>query len=70
MTLAELSSLFAKLGCKTAYNLDGGQSAMMVFNDKYVNNLCEDGRTISDAIIIKEVKKNETNEETKKDNNN
>ena len=61
MTLPELSNLFAKLGCKTAYNLDGGQSAMMVFNDKYVNELCEDGRTISDAIIIKEVEKNENN---------
>ena len=67
MTLPELSSLFAKLGCKTAYNLDGGQSAMMVFNDKYVNNLCEDGRTISDAIIIKEVEKNE---EVSENNNN
>ena len=55
MTMAELSSLFEKLGCKSAYNLDGGQSAMMVFNDKFVNNLCEGGRTVSDVIVIKEV---------------
>jgi exopolysaccharide biosynthesis protein len=31
MTLAELSAVFYDLGCKTAYNLDGGQTAMMIF---------------------------------------
>lgn len=55
MTMSELSTLFESLGCKVAYNLDGGQSSIMVFNDKYQNNLCEGGRTLSDAIIIKEV---------------
>ena len=61
MTRPELSKLFADLGCKQAYNLDGGQSAMMVFNDKFVNDLCEGGRTVSDVIMIKEVNKDETN---------
>lgn len=55
MTMSELSDLFESLGAKVAFNLDGGQSSIMTFNDKHVNNLCEGGRTLSDIIIIKEV---------------
>lgn len=31
MTLAELADLFASLGCRSAYNLDGGATAEMIF---------------------------------------
>ncbi len=54
MTLTELSGLFYDLGCKTAYNLDGGQSAVMVFLDAWVNRPYRDGRKVSDIIYIGE----------------
>ena len=54
MTLTELSGLFHDLGCKTAYNLDGGQSAVMVFLDAWVNRPYRDGRKVSDIIYIGE----------------
>ncbi len=56
MTLSELSDLFENLGCKTAYNLDGGKSSEMSFNDTLVNRPAEGGREVSDCIMIKEVK--------------
>jgi exopolysaccharide biosynthesis protein len=55
MTLTELSSLFQELGCKAAYNLDGGKSSSMTFNDSEVNQACDGGREVSDCVIIKEV---------------
>lgn len=54
MSFAEMSELFEELGCKVAYNMDGGKSSFMVFNEKYVNNLAWGGREISDCIIIKD----------------
>ena len=39
-----------QLGCKQAYNLDGGQSATIVMNDKKVNNVWL--RKISDIIYF------------------
>ncbi len=54
MTLSELSSLMKELGCKVAYNLDGGKSSVMTFNDTYANQPYEGGRTVSDCIFIKE----------------
>jgi len=54
MTMAELSSLMQELGCKVAYNLDGGQSSMMTFNDTYANQPYKGGRPVSDCILIKE----------------
>lgn len=55
MTLTQLSSVFEKLGCKQAYNLDGGKSSEMTFNNALVNNPCDGGREVSDCILIKEV---------------
>ncbi len=37
MTLAQLSELFYSLGCKTAYNFDGGDTARMIFQGEVVN---------------------------------
>lgn len=54
MTMAELSSLMKELGCKAAYNLDGGRSSVMTFNDKVANKPYGDGRPVSDCVFIKE----------------
>jgi len=52
MTLDELAQLFSDLGCTAAYNLDGGKSSVMVFNGKIVNQPCDGGREVSDAITV------------------
>ncbi len=54
MTLEEFSELFAELGCKAAYNMDGGRSAEMYFNGSVLNNPYKGGRTVSDCLIILE----------------
>lgn len=54
MTMKQLSHLFFDLGCKVAYNLDGGQSAIMVFNGEWINQPYNGGRKISDIIYIGE----------------
>ncbi len=54
-TMDEFAAIFEELGCAAAYNLDGGASAMMTFDDKlFTNPPDESGRTISDCIIIVE----------------
>lgn len=52
MTLDELAQTFAQLGCKTAYNLDGGATAMMVFEGAVVNRPTNGGRSSSDIICF------------------
>jgi exopolysaccharide biosynthesis protein len=54
VTLSELAQIMVKAGCVTAYNLDGGKSAAMVFDGSYVNQPSQGGRTISDIIYIGE----------------
>lgn len=54
MTMPELSSLMRELGCNAAYNLDGGQSSTLTFNDRVINQPYNGGRPCSDCIIIKE----------------
>ena len=56
ITLPELSQLFYDLGCTAAYNLDGGNSSIMVWNDEIINNPSGGGRESSDALLIAEVK--------------
>ncbi len=55
LTLKELAQVYESLGCKAAYNLDGGKSSVMTFNDKIYNKAIGGGRKSSDAIIIKEI---------------
>jgi hypothetical protein len=52
ITLVELSRLFADLGCKAAYNLDGGQTAMMGFEGALVNKPYNGGRPSSDILYV------------------
>jgi exopolysaccharide biosynthesis protein len=56
MTLNELSELFETLGCQIAYNLDGGQSAIMTFMGKIVNSPYNGGRNVSDIVYVGENK--------------
>lgn len=53
-TFEQMSQLFHDLGCKAAYNMDGGQSSQMVFNGKYVNQPYKNGRPITDIVYIGE----------------
>lgn len=55
LRMEALSKLFYDLGCKEAYNLDGGQSAVMAFDGKLANQPYGGGRSISDILYIGEV---------------
>ena len=54
LTLEEFSMLFAELGCKAAYNMDGGRSAEMYYNGSILNDPYKGGRSVSDCLIIRE----------------
>ena len=54
MSFAELAKEFQKLGCKTAYNLDGGGSTTLYYKGKVINTPCGSGeRKVSDIIYFK-----------------
>ncbi len=55
MSLQQLSHLFSDLGCTYAYNLDGGQSAIMASASGLISQPAGGGRKISDIIFIKEI---------------
>lgn len=55
MTMKRLSRLFYELGCQEAYNLDGGQTAVMAWGDQMVNRAVGGGRPVSDMVYIGEV---------------
>lgn len=54
VTMTEFAEIFTGLGAQVAYNLDGGGSTTMVFNDALVNNPLGKGkeRGTSDIIYI------------------
>ena len=52
MTLEQLSRFMQALGCQAAYNLDGGQSAMMWFDGQIVNQPYEGGRRLMDIVYV------------------
>lgn len=52
LTLEEFAQLFASLGCKAAYNLDGGRSSFMVYDGNVLNDPYKGGRSVSDCILI------------------
>lgn len=55
LTLRGLAELFEALGCTAAYNLDGGKSAVMTFNDEICSEPYTEPREVTDIIYIKEV---------------
>lgn len=52
VTIAGFADIFASYGVDCAYNLDGGRSAVMVFNGEYYNRPFSDGRSLCDIIYI------------------
>lgn len=52
MTLNDLAKLMESLGCRVAYNLDGGASAHFFWHDRIYNRPSGGGREISDIIYI------------------
>ena len=52
ITFTDLSQLFYNLGCKAAFNLDGGQTSEMAFMGNLVNKPYKGGRSVSDILYI------------------
>lgn len=52
VTMNQLAALMQEEGCMTAYNLDGGKSAVMVYDGQEISQPIGAGRTISDIIYI------------------
>ncbi len=53
MTLVQMAELFRSLGCKRAYNLDGGHSAVMTLEGEiYSSPSKKGGRDISDIVYL------------------
>lgn len=50
-SLNQLAEVMSGLGCKTAYNLDGGGSSTMVFMGNVVNNPTSSGKRISEREV-------------------
>lgn len=52
LKMEELSQLMYSLGCKVAYNLDGGASTELVLGTQRVNSPYKGGRPCTDAVIL------------------
>lgn len=52
MRLTELAALMEQLGCTRAYNMDGGNTSVMVAGGQIVNNPSGGGRPTTDIIAI------------------
>ena len=56
LNMPDLAKIFEDLGCKCAYNLDGGGSAVMVFNQERFSKQSNGGkRGLGDILVIREV---------------
>ncbi len=55
MTLDQLADFMESLGCVAAYNLDGGTSSMLAWQDEVISNPCNGGRKVGDVVIIKDL---------------
>ena len=54
MFLEEEAAIFEKLGCKLAYNLDGGHCSFMTLQDQVVNHPYKGEHEIPDGIFMME----------------
>lgn len=61
LNMPDLARIFEELGCKCAYNLDGGGSAVMVFNHQRFSRQSNGGdRGLGDILVIRESVPEET----------
>lgn len=51
---SEMAALFEQLGCKAAYNLDGGHCSFMTMKDQIVNHPYKPEHEVQDGIFITE----------------
>jgi exopolysaccharide biosynthesis protein len=54
LDMAQLSQIMYDLGCKEAFNMDGGQSSEMAFMGKLVNQPYNGGRSTTDILYVGE----------------
>ena len=54
MFLDEMANLFEQLGCKVAYNLDGGHSSFMTWQTQIANHPYKQEHKVQDGIFITE----------------
>lgn len=54
MFLDEMAALFEQLGCKAAYNLDGGHCSFMTLQDQVINHPYKSEHKVEDGIFIME----------------
>ena len=54
MTMQQLSQLCEDLGFARAYNMDGGQSSILLSQAGVVNEPYHNGRPVSDILAIRE----------------
>ena len=54
MTMTDLAQIMNELGCVEAFNLDGGQSSIMIFQGQVVNQPYHGGRDLANMIVISE----------------
>ena len=54
LSLDQLALLMESLGCRVAYNLDGGQSSMLWYDGKIISTPFLGGRAIGDIVLIRE----------------
>lgn len=52
MFLDEMSQLFEQLGCKVAYNLDGGHCSFLTFQGKIANHPYKPEHAVADGLFI------------------
>ena len=52
LNLKELAAFMEALGCRAAYNLDGGQSSVLWFNGRVFSTPYSGGRRIGDIVLI------------------
>ncbi|MDO4260941.1 MAG: phosphodiester glycosidase family protein [Eubacteriales bacterium] len=54
MFLDEMAQIFEELGCRLAYNLDGGHCSFMTYQDQVINHPYKPEHEVSDGIFITE----------------
>lgn len=54
LDIPQLAQVFEDLGCKAAYNLDGGGSAVMIYDGQVYSHQSNGGRDLGDILVITE----------------
>ena len=54
VTLTNLSKLMEELGCKAAYNLDGGRTSALYFGGQLISTPQNGGRKLGDIVLVRE----------------